>query len=97
MEFEWDENKNQKNILKHGINFILAEKFFSGQYLVKTDNRKSFGEERLVAIGELEDRIIAVVFTRRRINIRRIISMRRARKDEQRKYRALPERYERHD
>jgi uncharacterized DUF497 family protein len=25
MEFEWDENKNQQNVEKHGIDFSLAK------------------------------------------------------------------------
>lgn len=97
MEFEWDEKKNYRNILKHGINFVLAEKFFAGSFRISTDSRKNYGEERLVAIGKVEGRILAVVFTKRQTNIYRIISMRRARKDEQRTYYSLQERYERHN
>jgi uncharacterized DUF497 family protein len=28
VEFEWDENKNQSNISKHGIDFEQAQKIF---------------------------------------------------------------------
>jgi hypothetical protein len=46
------------------------------------------GENRVVSVGLLEARCIAVVWTERDA-ARRIISMRRARDAEERKYRAL--------
>lgn len=37
--FEWDENKNQINIKKHGINFEDAVHVFSGPFLERVDER----------------------------------------------------------
>lgn len=45
MEFEWDEEKNQKNLEKHGIGFESAEEVFSQPYVKKRDERKDYGEE----------------------------------------------------
>ncbi|MEO4043273.1 BrnT family toxin [Hoeflea sp. CAU 1731] len=30
MEFEWDEDKNRRNIAKHGVSFEQAQKIFDG-------------------------------------------------------------------
>lgn len=86
MEFEWDENKNHINIIKHKINFFDARKIFKGQTIVTCTDR--MGEIRYVAIGEMDGYIIAVVYTNR-LNRIRIISARRARREERRQYSSL--------
>jgi uncharacterized DUF497 family protein len=30
MEFEWDEAKRDSNLIKHGVDFLLAEMLFDG-------------------------------------------------------------------
>jgi uncharacterized DUF497 family protein len=97
MEFEWDENKKNQNFAKHGVDFSIANEFFNGKIFRKIDNRKNYSEERLIAFGEVSGRILTVVYTIRNRNTYRIISIRRARKDEQRTYRTLQERHERHN
>ena len=82
--FEWDLLKSELNRAKHGIDFEDAIKVFYGPIIVRRSNRND--EKRWVAIGYSEDRLIAVVFTRRADAIR-IISTRRARKNEERAYR----------
>ena len=82
--FEWDINKNEANKLKHGISFDAAIGIFSSIILEKTVLHSS-GEERVVAVGNLGGRIIAVIFTKRGVN-KRIISARKARADEVRDY-----------
>lgn len=41
MEFEWDENKNQNNILKHGIGFDTAKRIFDGRVATSADERQT--------------------------------------------------------
>lgn len=82
--FEWDEQKNELNRAKHGIDFNDAIEIFYGPVVVRQSTRNS--EERWVAIGPLGDRLIAVIFTQR-TDVTRIISARRARKNEERAYR----------
>lgn len=82
--FEWDEEKNKLNEAKHGINFETASEIFYDSVLVRRSDRNN--EERWIAVGALVDRIITVAFTRRERTIR-IISARRARKNEERDYR----------
>jgi hypothetical protein len=82
--FEWDEQKNELNRAKHDIDFEEAIEVFYGPIVVRRSDRNN--EERWVAIGCSEGRLIAVVFARRADFIR-IISARRARKNEEREYR----------
>jgi hypothetical protein len=77
--FEWDEDKSNANLIKHGIDFEDASEVF-----FRASNRNS--EERWIAIGKSRDRIMAVIFTRRN-DLIRIISARHPRPDEERAYR----------
>jgi uncharacterized DUF497 family protein len=81
--FEWDEDKADSNFRKHGIDFDEAIEIFYGSPMVRRSDRGN--EERWIAIGETEGRTLTVVFTRRKDRLR-IISARRARKDEKRAY-----------
>lgn len=83
--FEWSPWKNDVNIRKHGIDFGDAITIFSNFTLVLDSNRN--GEERFKAIGMLRGREVAVVYTIRGDTLR-IISARRARKDERTAYHA---------
>lgn len=85
MEHEWDENKNQLNIEKHSIGFGDAIQIFARPTLEKTDHRQDYGEERIVAIGLLAGKEVVVVYTVREEK-RRIISARRANRDERAAY-----------
>ncbi|MET4607887.1 uncharacterized DUF497 family protein [Bradyrhizobium sp. JR4.1] len=82
--FEWDEEKNRTNPIKHGISFDDASQVFYERVVIKRSNRND--EERWIAIGKLDDRLLTVIFTRRDKAIR-IISARRPRPDEKRAYR----------
>ncbi|MGE3868434.1 MAG: BrnT family toxin [Pseudorhodoplanes sp.] len=82
--FEWDPGKSDANLRKHGIDFEEAAGVFYGPHLLFRSDRRN--EERWVAVGEAETRIVAVAFTWRG-NAIRIVSARRARKDEERTYR----------
>ena len=57
-------------------------------YEGRTEFLSPGGEERWVSIGELDEAMVAVVWTRRR-DATRIITMRRARDEEKRRYRAV--------
>jgi uncharacterized DUF497 family protein len=80
---EWNEEKAANNRRKHGIDFDEAIEVFYGTSLLRRSDRHE--EERWIAIGETEARVIAVVFTWRGDTLR-IISARRARKNEERAY-----------
>ena len=88
MEFEWDIRKNKQNIEKHGIDFSDAALVFEHPMLEYEDVRQNYGERRFFGIGIIQDIEVAVVYTRRG-NKLRLISARRARKDERQYYRSL--------
>ena len=83
--FEWDENKRLLNLGKHGIDFVAAKEIWEGPVLEAPSNQNHHGEERLLAIGRVNDRCITVVYTWRGEN-RRLISARKARTHEQEAY-----------
>lgn len=86
MQFEWDENKNQLNQQKHGINFAEAKEIFFGTVFTSISEKIDYGEVWEISIGKIQDiLIVAVVHTDRNGKIR-IISARKATPKERRKY-----------
>jgi uncharacterized DUF497 family protein len=80
---EWDENKRSLCMLKHGIDFVDASEIFATPYLELLG--RSELEQRRIAIGILGGVAIAVVFTLR-TDVIRIITARKARKNERNQY-----------
>lgn len=87
MEFEWDENKRARTLADRGLDFRDAWRFFDGRPVFTSPSVRE-GEARFLTVGRLEGHILAVVWIDRDGN-RRVISMRRARRDEERAYRTL--------
>lgn len=85
MDFEWDNEKNNTNVVKHGIDFEFAKEIFSGIWLLKPDDRRNYGENRFIALGMLEEFVLLAVYTIRKQKIR-LISVRRANTEERRIY-----------
>jgi uncharacterized DUF497 family protein len=81
MELEWDERKRRTNLAKHGIDFETAKQVFGGRFIEREDRRTVYGERRMVAYGEVDGVVLCVVYTLRD-GRRRMISVRRARRDE---------------
>lgn len=86
MNFEWDEQKNQANIRKHGFSFADAWEIFETPMLIDVDDRFDYGEDRWVGIGRLQSRIVVVVYTEFDDETLRIISLRKALSHERAKY-----------
>ena len=71
MNFEWDERKNQENIVKHGVSFKEAQlAFFDKKRVIKHDKAHSQEEIRRFCIGDTGFGIATVRFTYRNGNIR---------------------------
>ena len=83
-QFSWDPIKNRINITKHGISSFTAAKIFDGP-LLEEDTRQDYGEPRIIALGRNEGRILYVVYTRRN-SVIRIISARKANRNERAEY-----------
>jgi uncharacterized protein len=55
MPFEWDNEKNRRNIAKHGIDFrVVRPVFASFEALVLRDERREYGEDRLIILCPLK-------------------------------------------
>lgn len=86
MRFEWDEAKNRSNIEKHGIDFADAVDIFNHPLLTAWDDREGYGEDRWIAIGWIHALIGVVVYTERHGDVIRIISARKATRQERKRY-----------
>lgn len=85
MKFEWDEAKRRSNLRKHGIDFVGIEVMFEGATVSILDDRADYGEERFVTFGLLDGRVVAVAHTETDTAIR-VISVRKATRDEESNY-----------
>lgn len=91
MKFEWDKNKNNSNIEKHGIDFNNITEVFQDQNKVIVNVEKSeekYGEKRKIVIGKIINIYYTVVYTIRK-RYYRIISARKASKKERKLYNEL--------
>ena len=84
--FEWDEAKSCKNLRDRGFDFAFAARIFEQDVLEHEDARQDYGEQRIIALGEIEGEVFVVVYTWRE-PCRRIISARRASRREHNAYR----------
>ena len=91
--FEWDENKNHRNIEIHGIDFVRAKEIWGGDVLEIPSPQSEHGEERFLAICVMgpNELIITVIFVWRG-GKRRLISARRSRSYERKSYQETFER-----
>ena len=83
MEFEWDESKAVENEDKHGISFRQAVEIWSAPHLeVDHIAYSEDGEKRNATMGWIENKLFVAIWTKRNQKIR-LISVRRARKNEE--------------
>lgn len=85
MTFEWDENKNEVNKRLHGVDFETAARVFRDPNAVHFLDPYP-DEERWNIIG-FADNLLFVVYTERKGGVTRIISARKANKEEENGYR----------
>jgi uncharacterized DUF497 family protein len=85
---EWDDEKNQINIKKHGVDFETAARAFADENRLELfDELHSDFEDRYITIGMINNvaYIVMVVYTERD-NAIRLISARKATNQERRMY-----------
>jgi uncharacterized protein len=85
LKFEWDPRKRDLNLSKHGVIFEDALSLFDKPYLEGPDDRPDCGEDRFIVYGEVTDQVTPLVYTWRG-GRRRIISARKATKNEREAY-----------
>ena len=81
--FEWDDEKYEANLREHEIDFRDARWVIDSPTIVRRSDRK--GEVRYMVFGFVEDKEVVIICTMRGENCR-LISARRARRDERQKY-----------
>jgi uncharacterized DUF497 family protein len=85
MAIGFDPAKRDRTLAARGLDFADAEQVFAGPLIENPDDRSDYGEERLVTVGFLAERMVVVVWTPRDEN-RHIISMRKANARERKRY-----------
>ena len=83
--FEWDEEKRNRNVEKHGIDFVRAKEIWDRKVIERPSPQPDHGEARHMAIGLVDGVCVTVIYTWREEK-RRIISARKARKNEKEDY-----------
>jgi uncharacterized DUF497 family protein len=83
----FDLAKSSKNVAERGIAFELAERFDWRAALVVEDDRMDHGEHRFRALGPIDGRLYALVFTPRAGKVH-VISLRKANRRETKRYTA---------
>ena len=91
MRYEWDENKNESNLEKHGLSFETASLVFNDPNALSIPDRIENGEERWQTIGMIENIVIVMVAHTIKLEmdsqeIIRIISARKATRAERQEY-----------
>jgi uncharacterized DUF497 family protein len=86
MRYTWDPDKERRNVEKHGISFDTAARIFEDAVVEDIDSRFDYEEERVQALGVVDNRVIVVVYTERENDEIRIISARRATAKETRRF-----------
>jgi len=87
VKFEWDDEKNDENIRKHGIDFCDVVEMFNHPMLTQLDIRRDYGEDRWIGIGLLRNIVAATIYLEwEDEEMIRIISARKATHYESREY-----------
>ena len=95
MKFEWDDAKDRRNQKTCAVSFAEAQRLFesSDDYLEIFDAEHSEAEDRFIAIGPIDRRIVVVVYTEREEDLVRMIGARFANKHEQALFRSHMDMY----
>jgi uncharacterized DUF497 family protein len=90
IEFEWDDNKALKNLEKHGVSFEEASSVFYDEFAVQfyDSGHSELEEDRFLILGvSNESRMLMICHCERQSgNALRIISARKATKNERKFY-----------
>lgn len=85
MNIEFDPAKDATNTAKHGVSLALSKRIEWDSAVTWQDARCEYGEPRYCGIGYIGVRLYFIVYVDR-ADARRIISLRKANKREERRY-----------
>ena len=77
VRIEFDADKRDKTLEERGLDFARAGEVFEGRHFTGQDTRQDYAEDRFITMGQLDARLVVLVWTPRG-EARRIISMRKA-------------------
>jgi uncharacterized DUF497 family protein len=83
VEIEFDDVKDAAILAKHGVSLVLGAAVLANPIGEVVDDRRNYGEKRINAFGMVEGGLLPRTYTIRN-DARRIISVRRASRQEQR-------------
>ena len=82
MNVTFDPAKRARTLIDRGLDFSDAARVFEGDTLEIEDNRRDYGEIRIICFGRLAGRLVVIGYTPRGTD-RHIFSMRKANEREQ--------------
>lgn len=85
MQIDYDEDKSDANMDKHGLSFDEVELFEWNSCITVEDTRYDYCEQRFISYGYIARRLHVLVWTPRG-NRMRIISLRKAKEKERKRY-----------
>lgn len=85
MDFDFDPDKDATDRAKHGLSLILGAAVINNCIGQLEDNRRDYGEVRINAFGLVNERLLVCTYTLRGTTYR-VISVRRASRQERRKW-----------
>ena len=86
MAITYDPAKRDRTLRERGLDFNDADEVFAGRVYQQRDDRRDYGEARLITIGFLRGRMVVLVWTPRGGD-KHVISMRKANDREKARYR----------
>ncbi|MEK8025097.1 BrnT family toxin [Pseudaquabacterium rugosum] len=85
MDIEFDPARRDATWAARGLDFARAGEVFQGRHYTAADLRQDCAEDRRITVGQLDGRMVVMVWTPRG-EARRIISMRKANDREQARF-----------
>jgi uncharacterized protein len=85
MQITFDPTKDEANLAKHGVPLSDATRIEWDTLIATPDDRKTYGEPRMIGFAYIDLRLMCVVYTDRD-DERRLISLRKANSREVKRY-----------
>lgn len=77
VKISFDPSKRARTLAERSLDFADAAHVFEGRHLTFEDARRDYGEQRLITVGFLANRLVLVGWTPRG-GVRHVFSMRKA-------------------
>jgi hypothetical protein len=88
--FAWDPAKNAASLARRGFDYAFASLIFDARTVEREDDRRAYGERRIIALGVADGIPLTVVYTDRQLENhsiqRRVISARLSGRKKRRQY-----------